>query len=130
MREGEGVDAVIAQAVAALRERGASFAYLHGSRAAGTAIDGSDIDIAAYFPRPAPAAFDIVLPPGVDLLVLNTAPLEIAGRVAQAGVLLFDSADDARVVWEATTRKIYADELPRITRAHREFIEAVSSRDR
>jgi len=31
----------------------------------------------------------------------------------------------ARVHWEAMTRKIYFDELPRITRAHREFAAAL-----
>ncbi|MEO8816062.1 MAG: nucleotidyltransferase domain-containing protein, partial [Mycobacterium sp.] len=97
-------------------------------RAAGTAGPASDIDIAAYFRDHPPAAFEVLLPPGVDLLVLNDAPLELRGRVALGGKLLFDSGDDARVVWEATTRKIYSDELPRINRAHREFTEAVLHR--
>lgn len=61
--------------------------------------------------------------PGVDLLVLDTAPLELAGRVAVEGVLLFDDDPPARVRWVASTRKIYFDELPRIRRAHREFAE-------
>ncbi len=57
------------------------------------------------------------MPPGVDLLVLDHAPLELAGRVAARGRLLFDDDPVSRVRWEATTRKIYFDELPRITRA-------------
>ena len=36
----------------------------------------------------------------------------------------------ARVRWEAMTRKIYFDELPRITRSHREFAAAVTARAR
>jgi hypothetical protein len=61
-------------------------------------------------------------------VVLNDAPLELAGRIALHGRLLFERDPGARVVWEATTRKIYFDELPRLNRAHREFAEAVLRR--
>lgn len=108
-----------------MQQRGAVFAYLHGSRASGTAGRDSDADIAAYFDGHPPEAFEVLLPVGVDLMVLNRAPLELAGRVALHGRLLFERNPGARVVWEATTRKIYLDELPRINRAHREFAEAV-----
>ncbi len=53
---------------------------------------------------------------------------ERPGRVALHGTLLFEHDPGARVVWEATTRKVYLDELPRLTRAHREFAEAVLRR--
>jgi uncharacterized protein len=64
----------------------------------------------------------------VDLLVLHRAPLELAGRVGARGTLLFDDDPVSRVRWEATARKIYFDELPRITRAHREFAASVGGR--
>ncbi|WP_293058603.1 nucleotidyltransferase domain-containing protein [Mycobacterium sp.] len=121
----DDVAARTGEAIEALRSHGAVFAYLHGSRASNTARPTSDIDIAAYFGADPPQAFDVLLPAGVDLLVLDRAPLELAGRVALHGRLLFESDPAARVVWEATTRKIYLDELPRITRAHKEFAEAV-----
>ena len=121
---------VTAEAVAVLRQAGARFAYLHGSRAAGRERPDSDVDIAAYFGGRAPSSFDVLLPPGVDLLVLDDAPLELAGRVAVGGRLLFDDDPVARVRWVAMTRKIYFDELPRITRAHREFAAAVTARGR
>lgn len=114
-----------AEAVEALRGHGAVFAYLHGSRADNTARPTSDVDIAAYFGGQPPQAFEVLLPAGVDLLVLDQAPLELAGRVAIRGTLLFEMDRAARVAWEAMTRKIYLDELPRITRAHKEFAEAV-----
>jgi predicted nucleotidyltransferase len=115
-----------AEAVEALRRHGAGFAYLHGSRANNTARRTSDIDIAVYFGgHQPPQAFEVLLPAGVDLLVLDNAPLELAGRVALHGTLLFEKDPSTRVAWEATTRKIYLDELPRITRAHKEFAEAV-----
>lgn len=63
----------------------------------------------------------MLLPSGVDLMVLNGAPLELAGRVAVHGVVLFEDDPAARVHWVAQTRKIYFDERPRIERSHREF---------
>lgn len=111
--------------VRTLREAGARFALLHGSRARGTARPDSDVDVGAWWGREAPASFEVLLPAGVDLLVLDTAPLELRGRVAQHGVLLFDDDPPARVRWVATTRKIYADERPRLERSHREFAESL-----
>ncbi|GEL19040.1 nucleotidyltransferase domain-containing protein [Pseudonocardia asaccharolytica] len=108
-----------------LRGAGARFAFLHGSRASGACRPDSDVDVAAWWPGRAPQSFDVLLPPCVDLMVLNHAPLELAGRVALGGVLLFDDDPPARVHWVATTRKIYADELPRIRRSHREFMESM-----
>jgi uncharacterized protein len=127
---GNSVDAVTAEAVIALRQAGARFAYLHGSRTTGSHRPDSDVDVAAYFGDRPPNSFEVLLPPGVDLLVLDCAPLELAGRVAVAGKLLFDDDSVARVRWEAMTRKIYFDELPRISRAHREFAAAVTARSR
>lgn len=116
---------VIGEVVAALRGHGACFAYLHGSRARGDHRAGSDTDVAAWWSQHAPPSFDVLLPAGVDLLVLNGAPLLMAGRVAAHGILLFDDDPAARVRWEATTRKVYFDELPRMERADRDFAEAV-----
>lgn len=63
---------------------------------------------------------------GVDLLVLNSAPLEMRGRIALEGTLLFEDDEVARVRWESTTRKIYLGERYRIERSHREFLETLS----
>ena len=99
--------------VAALRDAGACFAFLHGSRARDRARADSDIDIAAHWGTRAPAAWEVPLPLGVDLLVLDGAPLELAGRVALHGVLLFDDDPPVRVRWQADTRRIYLDEEER-----------------
>lgn len=107
-----------------LRDSGARFAYVHGSRARGEARPGSDLDVAAWWPADPPAAWEVALPGGVDLLVLNGAPFELAGRVAHGGRLLFDDEPEARVAWEATTRKLYFDELPRIAQARHDFVAA------
>lgn len=114
-----------ADAARALVAAGALFGYLHGSRARGSERTGSDIDIAAFFGADAPQSFEVLLPRGIDLLVLDQAPLEIAGRVATQGRLLFEDDAVARVRWESTTRKIFFDEAYRLRRAHDEFAESV-----
>lgn len=108
-----------------LRRHGARFAFLHGSQVDGRATQASDLDVAAWFgDRVSPVAVGADLPDAVDLLVLDTAPLELAGRVALHGQLLFEDDAAARVAWQATTRKIYLDEQPRIRQARRDFVEA------
>lgn len=107
-----------------LRRGGARFAYLFGSSAAGTTRPGSDLDVAAYFgTRVDVDVLDLQaeLGQGVDLLVLDGAPLVLTGRVAMQGRLLFETDPAERVEWEATTRKVYLDELPRMQRATQDF---------
>lgn len=112
-----------------LRVAGAVFAFVHGSRApGGSARPDSDLDVAAWWRTDPPAKWDVDLPNRVDLLVLNGAPLELAGRVALDGELLFDDCPAERVRWQAMTRKIYLDEYPRWRRSHREFMEAIRGR--
>lgn len=119
------VDVDLHAVVEHLKAAGAAFAYLHGSRVSGPTTATSDVDVAAWFGRPVEAWVVVAtLPEVVDLLVLDTAPLELAGRVAQAGRLLFELDPPARVAWEATTRKIYLDELPRRDQARRDFVQA------
>lgn len=116
-----------AEVTQGLRDQGALFAYVFGSVARGEARTDSDLDVAALFPEPRPQSFDVEVPSGVDLLVLNSAPLEIKGKIALDGVLLFEDDAVARVRWESTTRKIYLDERYRIERSHREFLETMNS---
>ena len=56
---------VTAESVAVLRQAGARFAYLFGSRAAGSYRPESDIDIAAYFGDQPPNSFEVLVPPGM-----------------------------------------------------------------
>lgn len=118
------VDPRAAAARQALRAACARFAFVHGSVADGTARAGSDLDVAAWWGSDAPAPWEVELGDGVDLLVLDDAPLELAGRVALHGLLLLDEDPPARVRWVATTRKIYLDELPRLRRAQQDFLAA------
>jgi hypothetical protein len=84
------------------------------------------MDVAAWWRGAPPNSWDVDLPAGVDLVVLNGAPLELAGRIALEAEVLYDDDPPQRVHWMAQTRKIWLDERPRFDRAHREFLEAVA----
>jgi uncharacterized protein len=121
-------DAESREIIDALRSAGARFAFLHGSRAAGTADDRSDIDVAAWWgstERPAPWHVE-GLDEAVDLVVLDDAPLWLAGRIAQHGRLLFDDDPPNRVAWQADTRLRYLDELPQRLQDLKEYREAIA----
>ncbi len=93
-----GPDVSPEEVAAALRAAGARFAFTFGSVAEGRATASSDFDVAAWWDGEAPDAWDVRMPNGVDLTVLNRAPLELAGRVAQRGDLLFDDDPPVRPV--------------------------------
>lgn len=112
------------EAVEVLRAAGARFAFVFGSAAEGGSTAASDLDVGAWWGEEAPAPWDVPVPAGVDLLVLDEAPLEIAGRVALRGRLLFDDDPPARVGWQATTRRIYLDEEDRQRRLDDEFLRS------
>lgn len=114
------------EVAAALRAAGARFAFVHGSRASGTARPTSDLDVAAWWGRSAPNSWEVLLPAGVDLIVLDRAPLWLAGRIALHGRLLFDDDPSARVAWQADTRTVYLDELPAIEQTYKEYLQAVA----
>ncbi len=104
----------------ALREAGARFAFVHGSRTAARDLRGdSDLDVGAWWVRNPPVSWEVRLPGYVDLVVLNVAPLWLAGRIAQHGRLLFDDDPTARVTWQGDTRLWYLDELPAIRERYR-----------
>lgn len=57
--------------------------------------------------------WQVDLPRGVDLLVLDTAGLELSGRIAQHGLLLLDDDPPTRVRWQADRSKRYLDDAHR-----------------
>ncbi|HMQ26058.1 MAG TPA: hypothetical protein PKA98_08720, partial [Acidimicrobiales bacterium] len=87
----DGVD--LDDVIGRLRAAGARFAFAFGSRAgsggpANPVRPDSDLDVGAWWAHDAPDPWRVALPPAVDLMVLATAPLFLAGRVALWGVLL------------------------------------------
>lgn len=125
--DGDFDDPRLMAVVNALRSAGARFALVFGSTARGDARAGSDLDVAAWWPSAPPDPWDIELPAGVDLIVIRRGlALELAGRIAQEGVVLFEDDPAERVEWVATTRKIWLDERYRFERSNREFLEAVA----
>lgn len=112
------------EVLAALRAAEVVFAFAFGSRLPGAHPPpraDSDLDVGAWFGREV-ASWEVAVPDVVDLLVLDSAPLELAGRVAQWGVLLLDDDPPARVRWQALTRRVYLDEQPRVEQARRDFV--------
>lgn len=98
-------------------------AYLFGSEARGEASSRSDVDVAILLREPHPATlaeagFDLAaalsaeLGRGVDLVVLNGAPVDLAARVLRDGRLLLDRDRSQRIGFEVRTRNEYFDLLP------------------
>jgi uncharacterized protein len=110
-----------AAVIDALRSAGAEFAFVHGSRARGAPPRAdADLDVGAWWSSDPPEPWKVRLPGYVDLVVLNSAPLWLAGRIAQHGRLLFDDSPPARVAWQAETRHRYLDEIPAVRERYRQ----------
>jgi hypothetical protein len=102
-------------------------AYLFGSRARGTAGDGSDVDVAVLV-RGEPAAtldglgMDILvnlerdLDCRVDLVVLNRCPWDLVHRVLRDGRLVLERDRSARIQFEVRARNQYFDTQPILQR--------------
>ncbi len=118
-----------------LREAGVVVAYLFGSRAAGRHGPASDADVAVLLDGQMELLDREVLADrlaralgvlDVDVVVLDTAPLELRGRVVQEGKVLFSADEARRVAFEVATRSQYFDFLP-VLRAHtRRYLRQVA----
>lgn len=129
--------AVREQAEPLLRDVGAKAAYLFGSRRAGTARAGSDIDLAVLIGGPfglldeqrLAARLGSVLDAPVDVVILDRASLELRGHVVQEGELVYGEDDAARVSFEVRTRSQYLDFLPTLREHTRRYLEHVAESD-
>ncbi|MGI9081305.1 MAG: type VII toxin-antitoxin system MntA family adenylyltransferase antitoxin [Thermoleophilaceae bacterium] len=113
------------------------FAYLFGSRATGRAQQGSDADIAVMPSRPlgllererlALGLARALGVPDVDLVTLDTAKLELRGRVVQEGRPIYGADDPARVAFEVRTRSEYFDFEPTLRVLERSYLARVAER--
>ncbi|MEX0657953.1 MAG: nucleotidyltransferase domain-containing protein [Egibacteraceae bacterium] len=92
-------------------------AYLFGSRARGTARPGSDADVAVLLDEDSDVhqrTLDLMaaLGEGVDVVVLNEAPVALAYRVLRDGVLPVCRDEQVRVRHRAATISRYLDTVP------------------
>ena len=133
------VERLRAAVPAALAGEPVAFALLHGSHAAGTAGPRSDVDVAVHLIEDAhevdqlelrlrvAGALERTLGTGpVDVVVLDDAPLALAGRVAQHGVVVHDADPVARVRWTSLTLRRYHDFRIHEQRNARERLAAIA----
>jgi predicted nucleotidyltransferase len=113
------------------------FAYLFGSRAAGTSRPDSDADVAIMpgrelgllererLARELAEALDV---PDVDLVLLDRARLELRGRVIQEGRLIYSADEPARVDFHVRTLSEYLDFLPTLRELQASYIARVAAK--
>ena len=110
--------------------RGIAAAYLFGSVARGETGPGSDIDVAVLYTDAPPSTvhsppvalegeLERLLGRRVEVVVLNTAPVDLVHRVLRDGKLLFEGDRSARIAFEVKTRNEYFDLLPFLRRYRR-----------
>lgn len=95
------------------------FAYLFGSQSTGRSGSRSDIDVAVYL-RDGVDLFETRLrlvgvleralgTDAIDLVVLNTAPLSLAGRILTTRRVLVDQQPPQRHLYESLTARQFVD---------------------
>ncbi|WP_185981615.1 nucleotidyltransferase domain-containing protein [Skermania sp. ID1734] len=115
----ESVNRLRAAASSAFVDSPVLFAYLFGSHAAGTATARSDIDVAVYC-RPLPDLLALRLRmasvltessglAGIEVVVLNGAPLALAGRVCECHVPIYCVDRAARARYESLINRRYRE---------------------
>jgi len=115
--------------------------YLYGSTARGDGREGSDVDVGAFLEGGKKVLIswpptEVVLEERlsrstglpVEVHVLNSAPLELLGRVLEQGVLVFSGDEVARVRLEVAIRGQYLDFKPRLAQFHKMRLAAFAER--
>jgi predicted nucleotidyltransferase len=102
-------------------------AYLFGSFGRGTAGPGSDVDVAVLYSEGPPSTLEspaLALEGDVErllgrrsqIVVLNSAPVDLVHRVLRDGRLVFEGDRSARIAFEVRSRNDYFDLLPYLRR--------------
>jgi predicted nucleotidyltransferase len=110
-------------------------AYLFGSVARGTAGARSDVDVAILYAAAPPhtleglpldleGRIERVLGRPAQVIVLNTAPVNLVHHVLRDGVLLLDREPGARIRFEVKARNEYFDLQPILARYRRRPVPA------
>lgn len=110
-------------------------AYLFGSVARGTAGARSDVDVAVLYAVAPPATLE-GLPLDLEsrieklagrpaqVVVMNTARVELIHRILRDGVLLLDRDPSARIRFEVQARNAFFDLQPILARYRRRSLPA------
>lgn len=110
------------------RAEGLAAVYLFGSIARGTPRPGSDVDIGVLYAGEPPGLERFRLEGEIErrlggvpvqLVVLNTAPVDLVHRVLRDGKLLLDRDRSRRIAFEVKSRNEYWDLLPFLRRYRR-----------
>jgi predicted nucleotidyltransferase len=109
-----GIGQVIVDAVADV-----NFAYLFGSTATGRRTPRSDVDLAIHFGEQADrhsarldvarAVADQLGTDAIDIVVLNDAPIALAGRILTTRRVVVDRRPFARHRYESLTARMFQD---------------------
>jgi predicted nucleotidyltransferase len=122
---------------AILSRAGIQFAYLFGSRAAGTARPESDADVAIMPGRElgllererlARELVEALGVPDVDLVLLDRVRLELRGRVVQEGRPIYSADEPARVEFHVRTLSEYLDFLPTLRELQTSYLAHVAAK--
>jgi uncharacterized protein len=116
------------------------YAYLFGSHATGTARPDSDVDVAVALDPDAPAERRVELSlalarelaaasglGGVEVVVLDQAPLPLKGRVVHEGVAIYSVDEPARVEFESRTFREYGDYEISFRGLHQELLRHIAA---
>ncbi|PKL32342.1 MAG: hypothetical protein CVV45_13190 [Spirochaetae bacterium HGW-Spirochaetae-10] len=95
------------------------FAYLFGSMASGQQNSFSDVDLAVHLEEGADVIqqtmdlYDriskVFEPVKLDLVILNTAPISLSGRILTKSRLVYDRAPFRRHIYESLTLRMFWD---------------------
>lgn len=119
-----------------LASHGVVVAYLFGSRAEERAAPTSDHDVAVLFAgverewgRTERLATDlaVVLGTAVDVVDLDQAPIELRGRVAESGRVLYSADEVRRVRFEVDARMRWIEFRPVLRETTRSYLRRVAA---
>lgn len=101
------------------KEEEVIFAYLFGSLAKGKQPPLADVDIAVYLKNLEALAdykvdlflklSDVLGTSEIDLVILNTAPISLAGRILQGRRIIIDKEPFKRHIYESLTLREFFD---------------------
>jgi uncharacterized protein len=131
------VDALRSAAEAELPTMPVVFAYLYGSQAGGSARPDSDVDVGILLDPGASAPESLASRVadalarrsrvgGIEVTVLNDAPIRFLGRVLRSRVVLYSRDEPARVEFESRIGRMADDVEVWAAQTDRELLTAIA----